>query len=123
MRTQGIPTWACLFFVLAGVCAQRAGHEPVEAGGGGRAAVPVPAGGRLPRHAGGAQRPPRGPRNGHRAPAGGEPAGGARGLDQQVRVPLIAAMFNSRVPTLAASKPTTVAAYPGDSGAFNSRCP
>eukprot|EP00959_Pyramimonas_sp_CCMP1952_P294936 6168678-Pyramimonas_sp.AAC.1 len=40
-----------------------------------------------------------------------------------VRVPLIAAVFNSRVPVLATSEPTTVAAYPGDLGAFNSRCP
>eukprot|EP00976_Prorocentrum_cordatum_P081165 1184275-Prorocentrum_minimum.AAC.7 len=39
------------------------------------------------------------------------------------RVPLIAAVCNSRVPVLAASEPTTVAAYPGDFGAFNSRCP
>eukprot|EP00976_Prorocentrum_cordatum_P114633 1195875-Prorocentrum_minimum.AAC.4 len=40
-----------------------------------------------------------------------------------VRVPLIAAVFNSRVPILAASEPTAVAAYPGDFSAFNSRCP
>eukprot|EP00959_Pyramimonas_sp_CCMP1952_P336925 7055301-Pyramimonas_sp.AAC.1 len=28
-----------------------------------------------------------------------------------------------RVPVFAASEPTTVAAYPGDFGAFNTRCP
>eukprot|EP00976_Prorocentrum_cordatum_P092194 1188831-Prorocentrum_minimum.AAC.6 len=38
-----------------------------------------------------------------------------------VRVPLIAAVYYSRVPILAASEPTTVAAYPGDFGAFNTR--
>eukprot|EP00959_Pyramimonas_sp_CCMP1952_P029661 622622-Pyramimonas_sp.AAC.1 len=40
-----------------------------------------------------------------------------------VRVPLIAAVFNCRVPILAASMPTTVAAHPGDFGAFDSRRP
>eukprot|EP00976_Prorocentrum_cordatum_P027088 549669-Prorocentrum_minimum.AAC.4 len=40
-----------------------------------------------------------------------------------VRVPLIATVFNSRVPILAASEPKTVAAYPGGFGAFNSQCP
>eukprot|EP00976_Prorocentrum_cordatum_P064966 1177712-Prorocentrum_minimum.AAC.2 len=40
-----------------------------------------------------------------------------------VRVPLIAAVFNSRVPILATSEPTTVRAYTGDYGASNSRCP
>eukprot|EP00976_Prorocentrum_cordatum_P106204 1194405-Prorocentrum_minimum.AAC.2 len=43
------------------------------------------------------------------------------------RLPLIAAVCNSRAHILAASEPTTVAAYPGDFGAFNksnlSRCP
>eukprot|EP00959_Pyramimonas_sp_CCMP1952_P453484 9468313-Pyramimonas_sp.AAC.2 len=42
-------------------------------------------------------------------------------MTESVRVPLIAAVYNSRVPILAASEPTSVAAYPGDFGAFNSR--
>eukprot|EP00976_Prorocentrum_cordatum_P102977 1193278-Prorocentrum_minimum.AAC.7 len=50
--------------------------------------------------------------------------GGEGKMDQStVRVPLIAAVSNSRVPILAASEPTTVATYPGDFGTFNSRCP
>eukprot|EP00959_Pyramimonas_sp_CCMP1952_P433198 9071425-Pyramimonas_sp.AAC.1 len=40
-----------------------------------------------------------------------------------VRVSLIAAVLNGRVPILAASEPTTVAAYPGNFSAFISRCP
>eukprot|EP00959_Pyramimonas_sp_CCMP1952_P355074 7437760-Pyramimonas_sp.AAC.2 len=43
------------------------------------------------------------------------------GLVHTARVPLIAAVYNSRVPIFAASKPTTVAAYPGEFGAFNRR--
>eukprot|EP00959_Pyramimonas_sp_CCMP1952_P446450 9347557-Pyramimonas_sp.AAC.1 len=43
-------------------------------------------------------------------------SGGDLGGRNTVRVPLIAAVFNSRVPILVASEPTTVAAYPGDFG-------